>query len=816
MDLTQAIEHALSGDALLFLGAGFSIQAINCNNENMSDSKRFSNILCDKMGVKSNDDLSRVANLYLKKNSPVDLVELLKREFSCKEVSEAYKTITDVNWNRVYTTNYDDVFEFASRLSGKVISSLTLSSEPNNYNKRASVTHINGFIGTLTAEKLNNEFKLSTSSYNTSDFSKSRWAGLFRNDLNNAKAIIFIGTSLSYDIDLKRIINSNPVLKSKIIFIDKESDKSSVDIYELDAKDDFGYVEYIGLGGFVERIKAIKKTYTASGKKQNLESFELLNSKKYKYSTSKVEDVWQLLVHGEINEEIIQSNAIDDTYVIEREDATKIIDLVQNNQKQIFVIHSDLGNGKSCFVVKLAYMLTSLGNVFIMRNSRYVAKELEVIDTYNGKKILIIENYHDNWHLIDLIKDYLNDDYKLILTARSYIHETRIQELESKFKDLYINEFDINRLKSQDINKLIPLLSRIEPWQEFHNSDESTKRKLITRKYDSKMCNILIDMLKSKNIQAKINDIYNSIIEISNLKELLIAACINSVVDLTLSAYDLVELLEINDFSTIVKTNVNVRTIINWDDNQIRIKSPIIARYLLRESINDYDVINTIKNMVSYANRYDFDYKYSNVSKKLISVSNIWLLLNQSDKSVRDAVIELFDSLKDFPNYSDKPFFWLQYAIACLDNELYERSKVYFDLSYQKSKGMSYDFDNFQIDTHYARYLIVNAIKVEKKDENCNTFQKAHNLLIKSLGSPKQIDRYVLRQVSLYYDYWTTFKSNMNTNEKNIMLRLTKSMLEKITAYKLIHQNNTENYIIEKKDHLEKIVIEILQSVTIR
>ncbi len=813
LEINQAIEIALSGKALLFLGAGFSTEAININDKNIGDAKAFSRFLCSEMGLDNNDDLSRVSNMFLKKKSPIFLVELLKKEFSCKSIVDSYKVITDINWNRVYTTNYDDVFEFASKQSNKAYTSITINEEPRKYNKREAIIHINGFIGTLTPDKLNNEFKLSSSSYNTSQFSRTNWAALFRNDLNNAKAIIFIGTSLNFDLELKQIINSNPTLKNKIIFIDRKCDAIDVDPFELDAKEDFGIVEFIGLEEFARKILEVRTTYEPKCENSDLDCFCFLNEKNYNYLKPKVSDIWDLLIHGNLNDDIVRSNNADELYLIERYETDEIISRIIDNRVYVLVLHSDLGNGKSCFVRNLAEKAIPYGSVFFLNGNNSSESDIEIIDSHPGKKIIIIENYHDHFKIIELLNNYINDDYKLIFTARTYIHETRFKELISKFKDIEVEDINLNFLKPSDINKLIPLLDRIEKWEEFHGRSDTEKKKLLSKNYESKMCNILIGMLQSKNVQEKINGIYDTIISIPSFKKLLIGVCINSIIDLKLTSYQLVEILEMKDFNTLVKLNEEVRTLINWDENQINIKSPIIAQYLLRNKIRKVDIINTIKTMVCYANDCGINGNYYNVSKKLVSVSNIWLLLNQSEKTVRDLVVELFDNLKDYSVYKDKPFFWLQYAIACLDNNIYDRAEVYFKLAYQKSEEMLGYFDTFQIDTHYSRFLIENSIANNIYSEKDTSFTEAHRLLSKSLNSSLQNYRYVLKQLPLYRKYWKKFKSLLNAKQKNELIRSFKYMVQRIQEYEQRKNTNVERYLIDTRKELQSTIAEIYASV---
>jgi len=168
MTFEKAIEYALAGKALLFLGAGFSRMAINLLDVEMGDATELSYKLCRQMGLKENGDLSKDSNHYLRSKSSTELISLLREEFKCKSIKsdsddlaeETYKGIVDVNWNEVYTTNYDDVYETTAKIIGKKITPVTLSNNPRQYSKNEIVVHINGYIDKLTKDTLKSEFKL--------------------------------------------------------------------------------------------------------------------------------------------------------------------------------------------------------------------------------------------------------------------------------------------------------------------------------------------------------------------------------------------------------------------------------------------------------------------------------------------------------------------------------------------------------------------------------------------------------------------------------------------------------------------------------
>ncbi|MBQ4508667.1 MAG: SIR2 family protein, partial [Paludibacteraceae bacterium] len=166
MDIKEAIEGIFNGESILFVGSGFSFGATNSNpvDDKMKSSTSLSDLLLGECGVNQKGvDLTKASQIYIARHSADELVNFLKKEFVVSSISDDQKFITSMNWLRVYTTNYDDILEKGYALNKKICTPVTLSDKYQNINakdKQNLIIHLNGFIRTLTAEKLNNEFKL--------------------------------------------------------------------------------------------------------------------------------------------------------------------------------------------------------------------------------------------------------------------------------------------------------------------------------------------------------------------------------------------------------------------------------------------------------------------------------------------------------------------------------------------------------------------------------------------------------------------------------------------------------------------------------
>ena len=65
MELNTAIRHALDGNAVLFLGAGFSIGGTNKINKALPNASELSFQMCDELGIERSDDLALISERFI-------------------------------------------------------------------------------------------------------------------------------------------------------------------------------------------------------------------------------------------------------------------------------------------------------------------------------------------------------------------------------------------------------------------------------------------------------------------------------------------------------------------------------------------------------------------------------------------------------------------------------------------------------------------------------------------------------------------------------------------------------------------------------
>ena len=219
MDLKEALEFVLAGRAVLFTGAGFSIGALNLRGTPFKTGTAFANHLSRLAGLPDGTQLDEAAEWFAEQHGKGCLVEELQLEFTVKQVTPAQASILRRPWKRLYTTNYDNVAETAAAQEGKRLSPASLSDPIHELPRTGTLcVHLNGYIDRFNASTVDSEIKLTDTSYLTNIVKDSPWAVTFRQDLDAARAVFFLGYSTA-DIDIRRLLYERPSLKDKSFFV---------------------------------------------------------------------------------------------------------------------------------------------------------------------------------------------------------------------------------------------------------------------------------------------------------------------------------------------------------------------------------------------------------------------------------------------------------------------------------------------------------------------------------------------------------------------------------------------------------------------
>lgn len=781
MELQDAIKTIFEGNSLLFTGAGFSLSATNTNGNNLKSASYLTKELYNQCNEDNDGDLENAVDIFLEKHGEIKLIDFLKNEFTVSTLSNELDVFGIVNWKRIYTTNYDNVLEIAYQKCGKTISPVTLYDRPIDYNKENVCVHLNGSITNLNQTTLNSGFRLSNVSYLTQDFLESDWINLFSMDLSTADSIFFVGFSMKYDLDIKRLIYANPELKEKTFFIVAENESQS----NLRLLSKFGTPITIGVDKFSKMIIDTRTTYTPTLKLEHYFSFKKIEfDPKLSLPIVKDSDVFNLYVNGVSNELLLHySLQLPDRYpyYIFRSKFEIIEEQIENGIKS-FVLHSDMGNGKTLFLNGLKVFLSQKGYKVFEYYKFYapIYRELETIcNNSDSKTILILDSYTNDWKLLEVLKLHRRD--LIIITAeRSLIYDVTGDKLQSIIGEYVVN--DINFLNENEIELIIDVFDEYGFWQQLASAPRAKKRIYIEKTCNREFRVLLLKLLESPDILQRFEKTISDIKGKKDFYDTLIFILISNVygfdLDLENLGYTLgYDVINNSSFSR----NAQIREFIDLEKGEIKVKSSILSTVILSKVVDSYILVDTILKIFLKLDKHNTQQPYRNILKSLVSFSSLQKILDKTDRSYKHNLLRFFEGIRNTNFCKENPHFWLQYAIEKLSERDYSTANKYFETAYSYANKRS-GYDTYQIDNHYARYILEFAIESGLKEDCMEAFLKAHKILMDPIHE-KIVKYYPFRVAQNYLPFYEKFYEELDNTQKELFVKSCEEILGKIERY---------------------------------
>ncbi|WP_449073370.1 SIR2 family protein [Ruminococcus sp.] len=796
MIIEEAINKALNGDAILFLGSGASVDTPNIGGGKMLIGSK----LAEKLQPGSSD-LQQATELFIDEQNEIgndgeqELIKFLISEFGCNSPLQEHRELVDINWKRIYTTNYDDIIESAYKEKSVTIKSATPSSDIKECinNNDLTILHINGYINSITKSKLNDEFKLSSYSYNTDQFTNSQWGALFKNDLNSYSTTIFIGFSMGYDLDIRRIVNT--INKDKCIFIVRNGE-SAANIKTLKK---YGKVYPIGLSGFVNIVNKVKKNYVPSRNVDLiLTNFEVIESPK-PLSVANDRQVLRYYSTGIRSDELYYIEKENYKSVVLRDCVEKIINDITSGIKAVF-IHSDIGNGKSEIIEQLCMKLPNKYQKYkLIDENQKINIEIEAICNNGKKNVVVIENFFDYYDVFKNFNIYnCNDNIIFIFSARTSIYRSRSERFEIEPSTVY----DVNRLSNNEISQIERIFST---YGFYPPENKITLSQYIKNNCNKRLQSLLISVMKNVTITDKLWTVCQDKLD-SEYKyyKLVLFLIVMKLMALNLNMNDTLDLLKINSFDYSFDRDTDLYELIDRSVDKISIKSSILCLWILSKKKCIDDIVELLIDTAKVAD-YGFmaNPKYRNFLTNLLSFKHLKFVLEASaldQEQKLDKINYLYGELKELSYYKDKYFFWLQYAISALELKDYEGAELHFGAAY---RHLPKEMTPFEINNQYARLKMELLLKDDYTYSKTSTIEVIDTIdkLLTPTKALKDEEYYCYKMASSYYPLvFKKFYAVMSSNDKEKMTMLAKKNYNGCSTY--LRYNTNSNFFSHLKSYI--------------
>ncbi len=762
MELDEALELAIDGHAILFVGAGFSVGASNQSGQPIKLASELAAYLALKTGLPKGTPLEDVAEEYLSQFGEQALVRLLKNEFTASEVAEVHRQVVKLPWRGIYTTNYDNVLEKAARIVGSSLTTVTLSQEARLRAEESGTlcVHLNGYVDTLTSRSIGTELKLTDTSYLTASIGESPWATTLRQDLNLARAVFFVGYSLA-DLDIRRIVFESDELSQKSFYI---VGRQPDDLTKMRVSR-FGKAISIDATDFADLIAEKAASYIPRAPDAHIGySIRRFNAPEAD-PTFTDQSIFDLLLFGETSSELVWSSLNgNQRYFLERRTIQEILNTFDNDIR-VAVTHSELGNGKTLLLEGLKCRALQEGyEVYtVSERSSDTFRELDQILGMDSKVLIFIDDYPSWLDEIRYFAHHSGPNHFLALSARNSVNDLMIDNLCEILGTESIREYPLDLLDSGDLDWIVSFLEHYGLWGNKASWPVRRKRDYLIRDCRSQFASVLIDLFESPHIASRFKSILQGLNDRRDYYEVLLSAMALVVIQETPSTSLLTDIWGQKVLESNFKRNATVSQIFDFQAGVFRMRSALAAQFILKHVADANITIDALIAMAKAFNRARYQSRtHSNLFRDMMRYSTIQNLLPERQK--RPATIRYYEGIKNLAGCQQNSQFWLQYAIACLTLDELDRAEKYFDTAYSYARARGYD--TYQIDNHYARFLLVWAVKREDSESCMDYFRRARNIIQNQISDRRRHYPYrVATSIHEFYEKYQTELSQVHLNE---------------------------------------------------
>ena len=752
-----------AGTSILFLGAGFSADATNVNNDSIKDVAGLIDFLLKEVSIDSAEgyDLDSAAEEYQMRYGDEKTARALHSNFRSKIVTEDQKTIVCQPWYRVYTTNYDDVVERICTEEKKPYTTKEITDPVNPpMQDTTQLIHIYGNITRSSEAEFKKSFLLTESQRDNSPFIKSPWMRRFHDDVLTARCVIFVGFSLN-DVDLRRLLGSLPAeVLQKVHFIVRPDTKRPL----INRMNRFGKAHLIGSAAFAahlgeKRNSSPVKHYTALP----VSLLELEFSPKLTAPVSS-RDIENLMISGDVDlEKLAQADigGAPDSYTISRSRHAYARTASAASGRHVLV-HSDIGNGKTVFAYQIAYQFAQKNHrVFrVQREPENIGDILSFFQALDGPALVVFDDVMRFPNLPSAIVGMGRKDIIMLATVRSIVLDTSNERVLARIGNVTPIEIDLNVSSRDESLRILKYMEVNGLLGSYADLTESEKLEFVERKCGGQIRDIILSLYETGALHKRVEELLVNIQALDcSSRDLVVFGALLSYANFeNVSQFSIVS--DLVGYSGVLEElrqtlgEHELSTLVRLDTGDVVIRSPALAQFILTRVFCVETILNIVKRALFTLDRfYVDDEEFLRLGKGLLKFSLYGPLIK--GRRENDIIEQFYDDCRILSFASSDPLFWVQRSICNMNNKRFEISHRFVETAYGLA-GKRPSFDTYQIDNHNAKLMLTQS-REEGVSPDGKREQSALSLL-RSVMTRKSGDLYhplsVMRLYAEIVDKW--------------------------------------------------------------
>lgn len=816
--LDEAILDLRSGSAVCLLGAGFSIGALDCRGVEVPSTKQLAKELCELASIPWQEDmpLEDISDYCAAdSNLAPQLSQLLMERLTLTKPSETQRTLLNFPWRGIFTTNFDDICEQSVNVSHPISPSSLSRFVPVG---KTPVYYMHGRARDLHEGKAIEDFVLSETSYLSLKDENREIYDLLENAIYTSRRLFVVGYSLK-DLDLASKLFGVDRLRERCLIITREG-ASDFDIARYKK---FGRVFKIGADGFVQRVISS----SANGLEINSRKFSYIKISDTLEASDRIiaDDFRNLILTGKFDitkfhRQLIQPQGT--LYCVNRETtADRIFDLHSKGSRK-FLVHSDLGNGKTTFLDQLAAraVVRDFEVIRISSTLQEVNDELQIALDSSGRKLFLIDDYIRFQRQAQLIAERINPNSMLVMSTRALVDDNFYSKTSLKVGG-ELRDINIDKLTTAELEQWNRLIEEWGYWGDRAGHSISDRISFLQKECGAENRSIIISLFKNSNLRERISQLVDFFVNKNPEHRIaFVAILINSL------CQQHVEWERISHWLNIDENRLrrsleesNISGILADGRNWYELTSTQLADFILNEfdfEIDDivYVYVKIVRETAySSGDRVNGRDSIQNL-KELMRYRFLTRLFgnHQDHKAIISAV---YGRLQTVTIIRKSDQFWLQYAMARMETGELDEAEAYLETAMgiandkdRSAKANGWEgYRSFQIVDQKARLLLKKAADSTRK-LNESEIIDAVAILKSSLEDKAALAVHPLRSAELIEDVLELRCDEMSSNSLDMLRNIVSLMSDRASESERLERSQVgETAAIRNHIRKSKIIL---------
>ena len=347
-----------------------------------------------------------------------------------------------------------------------------------------------------------------------------------------------------------------------------------------------------------------------------------------------------------------------------------------------------------------------------------------------------------------------------------------------------VYELDLDRIEDDDAVQFAGLIDFGGYWGERSGASDEANARHISRQLDSSLYRLLSEIVKSKEVQRRIDGLLNPVFGDARAAEIFIAACIINIIGLPFRITDWVQVLDTIRAKRLRKYADELRYFFLVQAGHVFPRSGLLSSSILRQVRDRGAIVSAAVKLYTAATKNRQPYNnYETACVRLMQFNQIQPMMRGA--SEKDLIFDFYEKIKPISETHKNADYWLQLGIAATAFDELDIAGNAFENAYareEKTKKKNFK----KIDNYYNRYLLKYSASLVDSQDAYGLFLEATGGLTKQMFLEDN-RHYPFKSGRVYGEIARRHFDNWTTDQQQNYIRETESIRNKAVEYERQH-----------------------------